>query len=122
MRTITYEVLPAVGTGTAQKQGTLEVLFSDLYVYWEELIPPLFILNQVLGRGIHDAGMSGGYKWPPFQVTEAEYDELVKYLSTTPVRYMGRNYITAPIPTWVHSLEDWSNWKKEYLAGIPISE
>lgn len=48
------------------------------------VIPPFEPLNDLLQRGVQDAGMSGGCEWSQFQITREEYDELVEEWLTAP--------------------------------------
>lgn len=52
----------------------------------EKPVPPLPVINEVLDSGKWDAGMSGALEWTPFQISEAEYGELVEELVTDPRR------------------------------------
>ena len=52
------------------------------YLFITGVIPPLTVLNGVLGRGGSDGGMGPGASWEPFTLTETEYTELVEELLT----------------------------------------
>ena len=88
MRVLRYKTHGAVG-GDSWKHGSLTEFLFDIpplgYVFQGlRLIPPAHILNELLTRGVLDAGMSGGCRWKPFQISSSEYDELVEDLLTWP--------------------------------------
>ncbi len=88
MREFRYKTHGAVGTDT-RRYGSLTQLLFDIpslsfaLRVWKT-IPPHHILNEILRGGISDAGMSGGCEWQPFEITEAEYAELLEDLLTLP--------------------------------------
>ena len=56
--------------GSSERRGTVaELLESIPYLLADRLLPPLRVVNDVLRRGVHDAGMSGGCSWRPFEIT-----------------------------------------------------
>ena len=76
MRTISYKTLGGMG-GETPKVGTVaDVLLEIPYLLMTRIIPPLRVVNDLLAKGISDAGMSGGCRWEPFQVTPVEWEEL----------------------------------------------
>ena len=117
MRNIRYTPLPAVGPDDlSEVSGSLLEFVLDLpYFLTFDLIPPLTVLNEVFLRGLEDAGMSGGCRWEPFEISKQEYVELVASLKREGFRE------TSP-PTWVKSEEDWNVWKYEYELGVPSKE
>jgi len=116
---IDYELLPAIGPGTERKTGTIADLVRSIpYLMPMGLIPPLAVLNDVLKTGVADAGMSGGCKWKPFQVTQAEHDELVHHLTAN-----GNVYFqSVEAPARVKTRSDWSTWTMKHLRGVPEAE
>ena len=73
------------------------------------------MVNEVLGKGVVDAGMSGGCRWKPFQLNAAEYLELV-------ARLKKNRFRTLDSPGWVHTHSDWHKWCCELVLGIPALE
>ena len=73
-------------------------------------IPPLRVLNEVLGSGVSDAGMGGGSRWQPFQITEDEYAELVEDLLALP----GAGLAVDDELEGCQNLKDWGYklWRK----------
>jgi hypothetical protein len=65
--------------GPTRKRGTLIELVLDIPYLMDStgVIPPLSVLNEVLREGGNNGGMSPGTEWKPFEITEAEYTELV---------------------------------------------
>lgn len=58
MRTIQYDIFPAVGSGTTRTTGTVQDLVLMIPGFLsEQVIPPWTIFNEVLRRGRSDAGM-----------------------------------------------------------------
>ena len=48
-----------------------DLLFDIPYFFLAMIIPPMAVVNEVLQKGVVDAGMSGGCKWKPFQLDAA---------------------------------------------------
>ena len=100
-----------------EKRGTLaDLLASVPYFLSARLIPPLRVVNDLLGRGAHDAGMSGGCAWAPFEITRSEWDDLAKALQALPQRRRCR--LVEP-PEWVKTLDDWHTWVMIFNYGYP---
>ena len=119
MRALEYEVLTAVGSGTIKESGTLkDLLFEIPYLLTSGLIPPLRVLNDILRKGIVDAGMSGGCKWQPFEIGQAEYEELAGSLNADP----DDSFKEVEAPAWVRTHSDWGIWLMEHLSGVPSEE
>jgi hypothetical protein len=95
MRSIKYNLLPPIspleyGEGP-RIQGTLvDLILAIPYLMHSDVIPSLAELNVVFRKGIRDAGMSGGCKWKPFEITEEEYKELIEELLTLPDKHYKR--------------------------------
>jgi hypothetical protein len=78
----------------AWKHGSLTELLFDMptlghALQGARLIPPLRILNELLMQGVSEAGMSGGCRWKPFQISSSEYNELVEDLLTLPNAHLS---------------------------------
>ena len=59
-----FAVLPATGPGTIPERGnTVDLLLNMPYLLTSGLIPPEFVINELLSHGLDDAGMSGGVRW-----------------------------------------------------------
>src|SRR5215217_1003703 len=85
MRDIRYKIHGAVGDDQ-RKYSSLSDLLFDIPAFslsYRKIIPPFCVLNEVLAQGISDAGMSGGCKWQPFEISPEEYAELVEDLLTS---------------------------------------
>jgi hypothetical protein len=105
-----------VGPGRLRKSGSvLSLLFSIPYFFVSEVIPPIDVINEVLKKGVVDAGMSGGCRWKPFQLDTQEYSELVSQLKK-------RGFAEIMAPEWVRSHSDWHTWCCEITWGIPALE
>lgn len=101
-------------------------LVSDIpyLIFWEKIIPPYKILNDLLNSGISDAGMSGGCEWEPFTITNEEYQELIEEFDLLP----GTPDPSIPIPDHVKTRIDWMNWMGDWrfqqtgeMIGFPNS-
>jgi hypothetical protein len=114
MRTLEYELLPPVGTGTHKTSGTLTELVRAIpYLLIWNLVPPLSVLNSIFSGGRGGAGMSGGCRWQPFQITPDEYEELARSLD-------GLERVE--VPEWVQTSSDWTIWAMHLKRGVPAEE
>lgn len=115
-RTVSFTLMAPVGTGRPRKSGSvLSLLFSIPYFFVSEVIPPLEVVNEVLKKGVVEAGMSGGCRWKSFQLDTQEYSELVSELKK-------RNFAEITPPASVRSHSDWHTWCCEITWGIPALE
>src|SRR5215468_7889371 len=119
MRTITYTILPGIGPRSIKRVGTLkDLLFAIPYLLSPKLLPPRQVLNDLLRTGVLDAGMSGGCRWPPFEISTQEYDELLAECTSTAAESLQQ--VTSP--EWVQTYRDWSAWVLEYGHSVPAQE
>jgi hypothetical protein len=114
MRAVRYKKHGAVG-GEVRGYGSLTQMLFDvpdlrMSLLTLKRIPPLHVLNEVLGSGISDAGMSGGCRWQPFLITEDEYAELVEDLLALPGADLS---VDAELQS-CRNLKDWNYklWRK----------
>lgn len=118
MRRLRYTVETGVGDQATETDGrVVELLESIPYLLTNGLIPPRNVLNEVLKIGSRDAGMSGGCRWEPFELTTEEFRELVDELEARSPDEGEYRFVQPP--EWVRSYEDWSLWCAEYLSSIP---
>jgi len=111
-----YKLLPPVGPGSFSTEGRVaDLLFDIPYFFLAKIVPPIGIVNEVLQKGVEDAGMSGGCKWKPFQLDAASYAKL-----TTDLGQM--DFVTIQPPDWVTTHSDWHSWCAELVWGIPALE
>src|SRR4051794_2317521 len=119
MRTVEYEQFPAIGAGTIEKTGSLrDLVLAIPSLRMFDLMPPLSVLNTVLREGIVEAGMSGGCRGQPLEVTPSEYDELVRSFSADP----HDHFEPLDVPAWVETRRDWGIWVEEYVRRVPAAE
>jgi hypothetical protein len=119
MRILEYDVLPPVGAGKLRTSGSLKDLVLAIpYLVQSSLIPPLAVLNAVFTAGVADAGMSGGCRWQPFEISKDEYDELIRAFRAD----TKGNFEAADAPEWVKTPSDWSIWIIERMRGVPAAE
>jgi hypothetical protein len=118
MRTLKYYLLHPIGHRRRSTSGSVRKLVEDIPYLMMTLIPPRSVLNSVLRKGSHDAGMSGGCEWERFELTVEEYRELVSEL----LNHRRRGYQSVEVPEWVQTFSDWAIWQQEYQSGIPALE
>ncbi|MGI9180549.1 MAG: hypothetical protein ACR2H9_08630 [Longimicrobiaceae bacterium] len=118
MRTIRFEILAGVGDGVQQREGTLVSLLESIpYLLISGLIPPRSVLDEILRRGEVNAGMSGGCRWEPFELSEEEWQELVREFEAIP----SRGYQLVSSPAWIRTAGDWQLRVMEYRYGVPAA-
>jgi hypothetical protein len=111
-----YKILPPVGPGSFSTEGSVaDLLFDIPYFFLARIIPPMDVVNEVLQKGVVDAGMSGGCKWKPLQLDAASYAKLAADL-----RQM--DFVTIQPPDWATTHSDWHSWCAELVWGIPALE
>ncbi len=114
--TVGYTLMAPVGPGRLRKSGSvLSLLCSIPYFFLSEVIPPICVVNEVLKKGVVEAGMSGGCRWKPFQLSVEQYADLVGELKKM-------NFADITPPDWVRSHSDWHTWCCEITWGIPALE
>lgn len=118
MREVTFVRMPGIGPGLIPPvTGSVTDLIMAIPYLVHDQIPPRRVLNDVLTRGISDAGMSGGTIWEPFQIDEHEYDDLVAELQrrgTRPVQGRdpgGHAFKVPDVPDAVQTYGDWNVWR-----------
>src|SRR3954454_2799123 len=72
--------MAGLGPGLVPRRGSRADLVLALPYVVDEDIPPRAVLNEVLGRGRLDAGVSGGCIWKPLELDKAEYWSLIEEL------------------------------------------
>jgi hypothetical protein len=94
--------------------GTLAELVAAIpYLLVFGRIPPRRVLDTIFRAGIVDAGMSGGCRWAPFEIGDAEYEELATAL-------VGAGHRRVDCPDWVESPGDWTVWLLGEVRGVPV--
>ena len=119
MRSIDYEELRGDDVCSREHLSIADVLRSYPYLLTAGLIPPLAIVNALLRTGEVDAGMSGGGRWEPIEITGTEYAEIVSDLVENGTHGHTLRYVEAP--DWVRDREDWSLWVAEQAYSIPLA-
>ncbi|MBN8740968.1 MAG: hypothetical protein BGP24_20595 [Lysobacterales bacterium 69-70] len=120
MRSIDYESLWGDDVCSREHLSIADVLRSHPYLLVGGLVPPLVLVNTLLSRGEVHAGMSGGGRWQPIEITAAEYEEVVADLVRNGAHGRALRYIEPP--AWVRDPEDWSLWIAEQAFSIPLAE
>ena len=116
MKTVSYVVLGGMG-GEFPEQGTVaDLLLAIPYLLTAHIVPPRHIVNDLLAKGAHRGGMSGGCLWEPFQLTPTEWDELATHLQSQPD---PAAFQFVQPPDWVLTVEDWQSWIMMYKYGLP---
>src|SRR5262245_4291946 len=122
MRNIEYILLPPVGSDETPVYRSIADLLRDIpYLLSSGIIPPLSVVNQILRSGLEDAGMSGGCRWKPFELSKDEFAEVLDDLQATGDRDGDPLRFEEP-PTWVETPRDWNIWVAERVYAIPAEE
>ena len=115
MKNLQFTLLPAVGPGEEDVSGTVVDLIKSIPYLLIKRIPPRVVINSVLKQGEADAGMSGGARWEPFELSNEEYNLVAEY-------FEDRGLAKVDTPDWVRSQEDWMIWQMEVDHGVPAEE
>ena len=101
---IKFQYIPPMGSEEVELEGdTLELLKNIPYLFRSGVIPSVDIINNVLSKGLSDAGMSGGARWIPYQIDITNFNELVEKLKLSE----GLESIEYIEPdAWVSDFED----------------
>ena len=67
-----------------------EFVLDVPYLVFLGVIPPLYILNEVLKTGGGDGGMSPGTSWTSFAIAEEKYEALVSALVSLDLKKLRR--------------------------------
>lgn len=118
MRTISFVVVGGVGGEFPTRGTVVDLLLKIPYLLNARIVPPLHVINDLLAKGGHSAGMSGGCHWVPFQMTPSEWENLVQHLASLPDDDACE---TVQPPDWVHTVEDWQTWIMIHKYGFPES-
>lgn len=116
MRSVSFSVLGGVGGSTKQRGTVADLLDAIPYFLSPQLIPPLHVVNDLLRRGVRDAGMSGGCKWEPFEITHPEWVDLANDLKALTSE---RACKWVEPPEWVKTYDDWNAWVMIFKYGYP---
>jgi len=115
-----FTILPPTGSGEiVEKVNTAKLLINIPYLLTSGIFPPEKVLNEVLSKGVSDAGMSGGARWKPYKIKTGDFKSVfkeVKSLSTL----ANLEYIEPD--DWVKTFEDWNVWVMYVKHGIPWKE
>lgn len=120
MRSIDYEELRGDDVCSREHLSIADVLRSYPYLLTSSLIPPLAIVNALLRPGRVDAGMSGGGRWEPIELSADEFEKVVADLTERGA--YGKSLRYAEPPDWVQSYADWAIWVDEQVYSIPAAE
>ncbi len=115
-----FEMLPATGPGTIRDSGNMvDLLLNMPYLLTSGLIPPEFVINELLSNGLNDAGMSGGVQWEPYQLRPGDFDALseafIQAYACGELRYKAPD-------AWVKNFQDLHVWAMHVKHGVPWEE
>jgi hypothetical protein len=117
MRRVTYQTIAHGALGDPVEASLQDFLLHIPYLLVPPgPIPPLFVLNDLLAKGVVDMGMSGGCQWEPLQITPVEWEELASALART------RGLVVVEPAAWVRTYSDWSLWSAATKLGVPLDE
>lgn len=83
-----------------------KLLLRIPYFIKASALPPCRVINDLLRRGVYDAGMSGHVSWNPFELDETEYGRVVNELQK-----LRSGLLPDDSPLEVQTLDDWNNWR-----------
>ncbi|NVJ50158.1 MAG: hypothetical protein HWE11_07215 [Gammaproteobacteria bacterium] len=113
--TFNFEILLATGPGSIVEKGnTVDLLNEMPYLLSTKIIPSETVINELLSKGINDAGMSGGVKWEPYKLKQGQFSTVVDLLKKA-----NRSLEYVEPPTWVSGAHDWHVWIMYYKSGVP---
>ncbi len=118
MKQIRYKLVGGVG-GKTKREGTVGDLYISIpYMGLIGLIPPYEVARDLFLRGSQNAGMSGGVEWPPFSMTEEEYQDFALDLETRPrsdvtPHGFSREPVNSPEP------RSWDEWILRAASTTP---
>lgn len=113
-----YEAFARSAIPGEQIDASVADFLTDIpYLLIAGIVPPLHVVNNLLAKGISDAGMSGGCRWEPFELTDAEWQQTRAELE----QHGGQLQYVEP-PDWVATLEDWQIWIFDHVYGVPAQE
>jgi len=115
-----YTILPPTGQNEIIEEGnTAQLLVNIPYLFALGIFPSENVLNEVLSKGVSDAGMSGGARWKPYKIKHSDFESIFKevklILKSTNLEYIEPD-------SWVKSFEDWNVWVMYIKRGIPWKE
>jgi len=77
MKKIKYTVFDLAGDES--KEATLNNFFLEIpALIMHGVIAPISVTNQILKLGNDGGGMSPGVEWDPFEISNEEYEEIIK--------------------------------------------
>ena len=122
MRYVRFRSRGAVGPyGTRQELPLDEFLLTVPGLIQFCRIPPYSVINSFLLEGESDAGMSGGCKWVPFQISLEEHAEAIESLLTSPTK-AAKGLRFESVPDYVCSKLEWHAWVLFVEADVPFNE
>lgn len=132
MRIVQYQLTEPLYGLTERREATLDRFVQDIpYLRVDGVFPPLGVLNLLLAGGGSVSKICPGAQWAPFELSAAEYSELVdalgrQALNGTPrdVRYPARTLLRLPESdnfychaAWVNAVLGWTRpSSKPWLA------
>ena len=112
-----FDGLPATGPGAIPERGnTVDLLLHMPYLLVSGLIPPEFVINELLALGLNDAGMSGGVQWEPYRLRPGDFEDLAQALQQAYTS--GELEYKAP-DAWVKNFQDWHVWVMYIKHDVP---
>ena len=114
MKTVDYERHEFHGE-PERRTAELAVLVYDIPSFGAcGIFPPLHIANEIFSSGGFQGGMSPGATWPPFELTSAEYQELVEIIQVLDPKRLGDQARYTSVKFELDSrfdhIQDWGSW------------
>jgi hypothetical protein len=123
VREVAFTYLHPVGPELEGQNAPLaEFLGYMPHLFYFRYMPSLNVLNGFLAAGLDEAGMGGGCRWEPFQLTSLEYDELVQFLRVTTSRVGRHPDKFVAVPDEIRTKNQWFAWVWSVDLGQPYDE
>jgi hypothetical protein len=117
MKKIKYTVFDLAGEET--KETTLNNFFLEIHaLIMHGVIAPFAVAKQIFNLGNAGGGMSPGVKWEPFEISNEEYEEIIKDITDR----LKQGNIPGPHGTQIEKVivdkefdnyTEWTTWIKD---------
>jgi hypothetical protein len=122
-REVTYTYLHPTGGEAPNQQAQLAQFLGVMpHLFYFGYMPPLAVVNTFLAEGVDDAGMSGGCRWEPFQISPLEYEQLIKDLRGPTPDQVRRPTRFDSVPVNIRTKNEWFAWVYHVELGAPFEE
>ncbi|MBU2870535.1 hypothetical protein [Colwellia sp. E2M01] len=115
-----FVILPPTGFHELVEIGNTGKLLTNIpYLYTSGIFPSIDVLNEILSKGIYDAGMSGGVRWQPYKLQQGDFE--LTFKSVKSISSSSNLEFIEPAD-WVKTFKDWKVWVMFIKQGVPWKE